>query len=307
MLTFIGVQPISDGYLAWRHDPAPKTHRKSSHEKVEKVIFYKRMIGDIQAKTGALTCAEMGIYDRFLDYYYSLEEPLSSDFDDCCRIARAMTKEERKAVEKVLAKFFKLTDRGYEQGRAEEMIAEARPKIEAARVNGRKGGRPKNANLRTPNEPTGLFSETETEPSGKTSQSQSQSQSIGVQEKNSVCGLPTHTLPDSFKAEIQKFRPDLNPDIVWGVFVQKTNSKDRTIAVWRSWIARERPPVKVAVNPLSDPDTRSSIEAEGVARGLGAWQEGKEQWASYKAKVRGDKLPGLTVAQLTQVAQRRTA
>ena len=129
----------------------------------------------------------------------------------------------------------------------------------------------------------------------------------GLNMKNSVCDLPTHTLPDSFKAEIQVSRPDLDPDIVWGVFAQKTNPKDRTIAVWRSWIARERSPVKVAVNPRSDPDTRSSIEAEGVARGLGAWQEGKEQWASYKAKVRGDKLPGLTVAQLAQVAQRRTA
>ena len=30
------------------------------------MIFYKRMIGDIQAKTGDLSCAEMGIHDRFL-------------------------------------------------------------------------------------------------------------------------------------------------------------------------------------------------------------------------------------------------
>ena len=122
--------------------------------------------------------------------------------------------------------------------------------------------------------------------------------------ENSVCDLPTHTLPDSFKAEIQKARPDLNPDIVWEVFTHKTKPKDQTLAVWRSWIARERPPVQVAASALSDPDTRANVEAEGVAKGLGAWQEGKEQWASYKAKVRGDKLPGLTVAHL---AQRRTA
>lgn len=143
------------------------------------MIFYKRMIGDIQAKTGALSCAEMGIYDRFLDHYYSLEEPIPADFDDCCRIARAMTKEERKGVEKVLGKFFTLTERGYEQGKAEEMLADARPKIEAARTNGLKGGRPKKPKLETQKEPTGFFEETQMEPNGKASQSQSQREGIG--------------------------------------------------------------------------------------------------------------------------------
>ena len=124
------------------------------------MIFYKRMIGDIQAKTGDLSCAEMGIHDRFLDHYYSLEEPLPADMDVCFRIARAMTKEERRGVEKILAKFFFLTVRGYEQRKVEEMIADALPKIEASRINGRKGGRPKTPKQQTQNEPTGLFPET---------------------------------------------------------------------------------------------------------------------------------------------------
>jgi hypothetical protein len=101
---------------------------------------------------------------------------------------------------------------------------------------------------------------------------------------------PTHTIPDSFKTEIQKTRPDLDPDIVWGVFVQKTNPRDQTIAVWKSWIARERAPAKVAANPsdpLSDPDTRASIEAKGIAKGLGKWDQTTEQWATYKARVLG--------------------
>ena len=138
------------------------------------MIFYKRMIGDIQSKTGALSCAEMGIYDRFLDHYYSLEEPLPNDLDECCRIARAMTKDERKGVERVLAKFFTLTARGYEQSKAEEMIAEAQPKIAASRANGAKGGRPKQAKTVTQPKPTGLILGTQEEPTGQASQSQSQ-------------------------------------------------------------------------------------------------------------------------------------
>jgi uncharacterized protein YdaU (DUF1376 family) len=38
------------------------------------VNFYKRFIGDIQAKTGALSLAEFGAYDRLLDHYYSTEK-----------------------------------------------------------------------------------------------------------------------------------------------------------------------------------------------------------------------------------------
>lgn len=36
-----------------------------------------------------------------------------------------------------------------------------------------------------------------------------------------------------------------------------------------------------------DPDSRASIEAEGAAKGIGKWDATVEQWAQYKARVRG--------------------
>lgn len=36
-----------------------------------------------------------------------------------------------------------------------------------------------------------------------------------------------------------------------------------------------------------DPESRSAIEAEGVAKGIGPWNEINEQWHLYKARVRG--------------------
>jgi uncharacterized protein YdaU (DUF1376 family) len=134
------------------------------------VNFYKRFIGDIQAKTGNLSLAEFGAYDRLLDHYYSTEQPIPADADECYRICRAMSKEERKAVDKVIARFFERTDKGYVQSKAEEQIAAALPLIQAARENGKKGGRPKKPKTQT--EPAGFSKETQSEPSSKASQSQ---------------------------------------------------------------------------------------------------------------------------------------
>ena len=134
--------------------------------------FYKRFIGDIQAKTGGLTLAEFGAYDRLLDHYYSTEQPIPAD--KAHRICRAMSASERAAVDSVLAEFFQLTPEGYVQAKADEVIAKALPLIEAARANGKKGGRPRKP--KTQQEPSGFSTETQNEPSAKASQSQSQNQ-----------------------------------------------------------------------------------------------------------------------------------
>lgn len=135
--------------------------------------FYKRFIGDIQAKTGGLTLAEFGAYDRLLDHYYSTEEPIAAK--EVYRICRAMSAAERAAVDAVLERFWDLMPEGYVQSKADEVIAKAKPLIEAARANGKKGGRPKKQNPEetqrvSKNNPD----ETQPEPSAKASQSQSQ-------------------------------------------------------------------------------------------------------------------------------------
>lgn len=135
--------------------------------------FYKRFIGDIQAKTGGLSLAEFGAYDRLLDHYYSTEKPVPAD--EVYRICRAMSAAERAAVDKVLDKFFVLEDGGYSQSKADEVIAKAQPLIEAARANGKLGGRPPKP--KTDEKPAGFSEETQGEPGAKASQSQSQTHS----------------------------------------------------------------------------------------------------------------------------------
>jgi len=120
--------------------------------------FYKRYVGDIQRDTGHLSLAEFGAYDRLLDHYYATEMALPADIDACCRIARAMTKDERKAVISILNQYFNSTEQGYLQKRADKEIAEAKPAMVAARLNGIKGGRPKKDKNETQEKPNG-FSE----------------------------------------------------------------------------------------------------------------------------------------------------
>ncbi|RYE43945.1 MAG: hypothetical protein EOP24_26210 [Hyphomicrobiales bacterium] len=54
----------------------------------------------------------------------------------------------------------------------------------------------------------------------------------------------------------------------------------------------------------ADPDSRSAIEAEGVAKGIGKWNEIAEQWHSYKARVRG-RAPSLDLNALAGMAAER--
>lgn len=85
--------------------------------------YYEHHIGDFLKKTAHLTVVEEGIYRRLLDRYYITEGPLPADVRECCKLARASSRQEREAVATVLREFFHLEADGYHQRRADEEIA----------------------------------------------------------------------------------------------------------------------------------------------------------------------------------------
>lgn len=121
--------------------------------------YYERHLGDYAKDTSHLSILEHGVYGILLDRYYSTEAGIPAD--QAYRVARARTEEERQAVDAVLEEFFSLEDGVWINSRAEAEIDKARVKIDAARENGKKGGRPKNKPEPSENEtqqkPTGLF------------------------------------------------------------------------------------------------------------------------------------------------------
>ena len=107
--------------------------------------YYNRHIGDWLQDTVHLSMIEDGAYSRLADQYYSKERPLPLDRSECYKLARARSKADRDAVDKILVEFFDETPDGYRHTRCDDEIAAYLVKAERNRLNGHKGGRPPNS------------------------------------------------------------------------------------------------------------------------------------------------------------------
>ncbi len=131
--------------------------------------YYERHLGDYAKDTAHLSMLEHGAYGLLLDRYYGTEQGIPAD--QVHRIARARTREEREAVDIVLAEFFQLVDGVWTNKRAEEEIEKAQAKIKAAQENGKRGGRPKRNPSETQQKPGGFSVGSENETQQKAHQS----------------------------------------------------------------------------------------------------------------------------------------
>jgi len=84
------------------------------------VNYYERHIGDYLKDTAHLSLLEHGIYTRLLDVYYTREGAIPDD--QTARLIGARSKEEREALQAVLAEYFHRTDAGWVQDRCEREI-----------------------------------------------------------------------------------------------------------------------------------------------------------------------------------------
>lgn len=128
--------------------------------------YYEHHIGDYDADTSHLSWAEDMAYTRLIRLYYRKEQPIPSDLAQACRLVRATSKEERKAVETVLQEFFELHEDGWHQHRCDAEVEAYQKRCEHNRRVGKKGGRPRKTETQTEPEknPLGYFRETQTEP-----------------------------------------------------------------------------------------------------------------------------------------------
>jgi len=101
---------------------------------------YPRYPGDYLKKTLGLSMLEDGAYTRLLDAYYA--EECGIEHERRYAIARAVSDDEKKAVDYILSRYFKLVGSTYEHDKANEVITEVRRRVAANRRNGAMGGRP---------------------------------------------------------------------------------------------------------------------------------------------------------------------
>lgn len=85
---------------------------------------YLHHIGDFTRDTVHLEPVEECYYRRALDLYYKNEMPLDPDVNEVCRLLRAKTGSQKKAVQTILKEFFTLEEDGFHQYRCDHEIAE---------------------------------------------------------------------------------------------------------------------------------------------------------------------------------------
>jgi uncharacterized protein YdaU (DUF1376 family) len=89
----------------------------------DRVNYYEHHIGDYAEATAHLSFAEDAAYSRLIRKYYATEKALPADPRHVQRLVGARTKEEREAVDSVLAEFFVLLDDGWHQPRCDSEIS----------------------------------------------------------------------------------------------------------------------------------------------------------------------------------------
>lgn len=221
--------------------------------------FYKHHLGDYAAATSHLSWDEDCAYRRLIDQYYKREAPIPVDIKEACRLVRASTPSQRRAVEQVLREFFEPQADGWHQKRcdlelaaanaqaetnrriAEEREARRRARIEHESSN---GGANESSTNRSP------ATSGEREPS-QTPDSTSQtpdSRNTGEAPQRRATRLPAEwALTPELLDFCRQERPDLDPAKTadrfrdyWTAKAGKDGAKLDWPATWRNWVRAEK-------------------------------------------------------------------
>ena len=132
--------------------------------------YYKFNISDFRAGTHAMSELARWVYRDMLDIYYDTECPLPLDTEALFEAMGAESAERKAVIARVLKSKFTKTAKGYEHEVCAAVIADYHANAARAKVNGKRGGRPKKPAMRsafdailpldriTQNNPAGYFS-----------------------------------------------------------------------------------------------------------------------------------------------------
>ncbi|MEY2875261.1 MAG: hypothetical protein RLZZ373_2632 [Pseudomonadota bacterium] len=95
--------------------------------------FFKLYIGDYQRDTAHLSVTEHGAYLLMLQHYYATEKPLPTG-KALHRMLRAQDRAEREAIDAIASQFWRTTDAGLVNDRADAEIAKACQQAETNRA-----------------------------------------------------------------------------------------------------------------------------------------------------------------------------
>ena len=182
--------------------------------------YYPHHIGDYARDTAHLSMLEDAAYRRMMDLYYATEQPLPGDKVALYRFLRARSKEERRAVDVVLQEFFTDGPTGWIQGRCELEIERSKQRVDAAKRNGKSGGRPQ-----TQWKPSGnpVGSQPETQREANQNQKPKTKSQEPKKNKGSAFALPDWVPPDAWAAwlEMRSAKQAKNTDFALNLAVKR--------------------------------------------------------------------------------------
>lgn len=229
--------------------------------------YYEHHIGDYDADTAHLSWLEDMAYTRLMRLYYRKEAPIPADIAQACRLVRAQSRDERRAVETVLNEFFVLADDGWHQARCDAEVSAYQARVEHNRRVGKKGGRPRKTPVETEpeNNPQGLKTEPEQNPPGyfrepEQNPPQTPDPNISPSLRSGevrASRLPDDwQLPDPWREWAVNERPELDVQRTadsfadyWRGKAGKDGRKVDWLATWRNWVRNERAPPQARASP----------------------------------------------------------
>lgn len=249
--------------------------------------YFPFHIGDYTTHTAHLEPMEDLAYRRLIDQYYLREGELPADIAECARLARM--KGHQQEIEDVLREFFFLTDKGWRHGRCDEELIRMKDKQTKAKASAQASVNARSANAkRTLNGCSATNTNTNTNKPPKPPRGEP----VGFPEF--YAAYPRHEArakaAQAFEKVTAPLQTLLNAIAAHKKTEQWTKNGGEFIPLPASWLNGRRWEDELSPgvpHGTKDPDSRASIEAEGIAKGFGPWVESKEQFGIYKARVRG--------------------
>jgi uncharacterized protein YdaU (DUF1376 family) len=285
--------------------------------------YYKRNLGDYAKKAGRLSILQHGVYNLLIDACYDREAfPTLEEAIDWTWAASAA---EIEAVEFVLKKFFELVDGRYVQGRIAEEIADYREKAdrnkaiagerEAAKREGKSTKRARSVEESAPNqEPITKNQEpkekrepsasVEVGPDGPARADFSEIRRPAGDGGGGAAGAAdaaAQAMRSAGLADVSASHPTLVALVRGGMTVDELGSAAQAAAKGGKGFAwalkraegQRRDAAAIADLPaavaLVDPDSAGAIKSDAKAFGLGEWDQMREQWPQFAARVRTER------------------
>ena len=228
--------------------------------------YVEHHIGDYLKDTVHLSLLEHGVYRRLLDVYYTREGGIPAA--DAARLIGARTRDERAALDTVLAEFFVLTDGVYSQGRADREIK---------RFNEKQGKAKASAHLRweAQRERERIANAMRTHSDGSADAAQTQCEGNALQSP-----VTSHQSPVTKKEKAatpparKRAPPTLGPDDLTPEGVDPQHASD--------WLA-VRKAKHLPLTATAWADTKAEAVKAGVAIGEAVRLAAANGWAGFRA------------------------